>query len=211
MPVSLRAAPLRGERPMTAARRARIGAGLVARPGRVRSRSHADSPRRLSDRAADRGLRAGHPRGRDARDRDCQRGRRRASSRSSSTATRRHRHGQLRRPRALRLLRRHLVPPGPRRLRHPGRRPQHEDTTRDFPGPGSGGAGLRVRDRAAGGRASTTTRTWSPWRTTRPDERQPVLRRPRRPGRPAASSLLHDLRPGRDRDRCDRRRSRQCR
>ena len=36
---------------------------------------------------------------------------------------------ELRVARALRLLRRHQVPPRPRRLRHPGRRPEHHATT----------------------------------------------------------------------------------
>ena len=78
-----------------------------------------------------------------------------------------------------------------------------------YPGMGSGGAGLRVRDRAAGGRARLR-----PVRgrdgEQHPDERQPVLRDCLVDLSGRLDAPVHHLRPGRGRDGRDRRRSRRC-
>ena len=179
MPVSLCAAALRGERPMRAVRRARIGLAAIvilsacsAEPTpSPRPACPTEAPTTVSAQAiledatlatvtvggAVDGEFAFELLRRPGADRD----------------------RELRRSRPLRLLRRHLVPPDPRRIRHPGRRPGDEDSRRTIRGMGRGGRRLRVRDRAAGGRARLRARTPSRWRTTpTPTEREPVLRRP---------------------------------
>ena len=154
---------------MRARRRVRIGLAAVADPGRLR---RASRRRRRS---------------RPARPRRRPRSPRRPPSRTPTLATvtvsgavdgrvrlravRRRgadRDGELRRARALRLLRRHLVPPrsSPASSSRPATR-RTKTTTRRLRGHGHGRARLRVRDRAAGGRARLRSSTRSRWRTTR--------------------------------------------
>ena len=194
------ASPLRGERPMNA-RRARIGlaAGLVLVLAACGGGANAVTETGLPDRAPDSRLRPGDARGCGARHGRRQR-RRRGRVRLRAVWRRRApRDRELRRPRAMRLLRRHLVPSHPGRIRDPGRRSGNQGPDRAVRGRRPGRTGLSIRDRASGGRTRLRSVLGLDGQcgTGGPRlQRQPVLRGPdRSERRPAAR--VHDLRPGR--------------